>query len=354
MKQPPIAALLQKNNCDGLLVSHLPNITWASGLVSSNALLYVDQTGMYLATDGRYAETAQKLKSVKTVIANNESLLSALKNKVEFPQRIGYQPEHINSLDLKGLKKALPKNKLVPLSGVLKELIAAKQPEEIKSIAKAQAIAETVLAEILELLKPGVSEKEIAAEIIYRQLKHGANGISPEFWPIVAFGANTALPHSQPSNAKLKPGDVVLFDFGCTVDGYCSDMSRTFAFGSASDKFREVYEIVLRAQEAGLKAAKAGIVSKELDTTVRDIIDKAGYGEQFNHSTGHGVGLEIHEWPGISPGAKYKLPEKSVITIEPGVYLPGEFGVRVEDMIVLKPNGNKNLTSALKELKIIT
>lgn len=353
MNRINVPDLLQQTDCQGVIISHPANITWATGLVSSNSLLYIDSSGMTIITDSRYSEAAKKLSGVKVELANQESLAVALQKSIRPGVRIGYQPEYLSSLELESLLKTLDGVKLTPAPGIVKEQIAHKTPEEIALIEQAQQITETVLPEILGLLKVGITEKEIAAEIIYRQLKHGADGISPEFWPIVAFGANSALPHAKPGRTKLKHGDVVLLDYGCTVGGYCSDMTRTFAYGAAKDKFRKVYSIVLKAQEAGLAAAKAGKTGKELDGIVRNVIVSAGYGEQFGHGTGHGVGIEIHEWPTISPRSDHVLPAGSVVTIEPGIYLPGEFGVRIEDMVVVKPDGVRNLTAASKELIIV-
>lgn len=352
MNRLDIPKLLNKTGCQGLVISHSANIMWATGLTSSNALLYIDGTGMTVVTDSRYIEAARKLAGTKSVLAHQESLAEALQKANAPKGRLGYQPEYISSANFDDLSKTLSSAELVPLTGLLRELVARKSADELALIQKAQRISEAVLPEILELLKVGISEKEMAAEIVYRQIKHGADGLSPEFWPIVAFGPNSALPHSQPGDTKLKRGDAVLFDFGCTVSGYCSDMTRTFAYGSASDKFRKVYELVLKAQVAGLAAVKAGMTGKQLDSAVRGVIDSAGYGEYFGHGTGHGVGLEIHEWPTISPRSEDLLTSDSVVTIEPGIYLPGEFGVRIEDMVLLEAGGIRNLTSAPKELTI--
>jgi Xaa-Pro aminopeptidase len=352
MNRINIPDLLKRADCQGLIISHPANITWATGFVSSNAMLYIDSSGMTIITDSRYSEAAEKIPDIKVELAH-ESFGSILQKIIKQGARVGYQPEYLNSLETEGLKKTLTGVELVPTSGILKEQIAHKNPEEIKYMEQAQRITKIVFQEIIGLLKVGITEKEIAAEIIYRQMKYGADSISPEFWPIVAFGANSALPHSQPSDTKLKYGDVVLLDYGCVVGGYCSDMTRTVAYGSASVKFREIYNIILKAQEAGLTAAKASITGKELDKVVRDVIVNAGYGKQFGHSAGHGVGIEIHEWPTVSPNSDYEIPVNSVVTIEPGIYLPGEFGVRIEDMVLIKPDGARNLTNAPKELKIV-
>ena len=353
MNRINVPVLLRRIDFQAVIISHPANIEWATGFVGTDSLLYIENTGMTIITDSRYGEAAKKLSGIRVKLTNQKSLPVVLRKLIKSGDRIGYQPEYLSSLELKSLKKTLVGIKLIPVPGILKEQIAHKSTGEIALIQQAQRITESVLLEIIDLLNTGVTEKEIATEIVYRQLKHGADGISPDFWPIVAFGANSAIPHAQPSDTKLEHGDVVLLDYGCTVGGYCSDMTRTFAYGTANNKFREIYNIVLKAQETGLAAAKAGETGKKLDGIVRDVIVSAGYGEQFGHSTGHGVGLEIHEWPSISPKSDHKLPTNSVITIEPGIYLPGEFGVRIEDMIVLKSDGIQNLTSAPKELMIV-
>ena len=208
-----------------------------------------------------------------------------------------------------------------------------------------------MFAEICDWIKPGVTEQEVSAEIVYRHLLHGADKMS--FDPIVASGSNGALPHARPSDRVLREGEFVVMDMGCFLDGYASDMTRTIALGEPSDEARRVYNIVLEAQEAALQAARSGITGTDLDDIARQIIKDAGYDEYFGHGLGHGVGLEIHEWPRLSYHVTHDLPDGAAVTVEPGIYLPEKFGVRIEDLIILHPDGHDNLTQSPKALQVI-
>lgn len=344
---PLISELLKQHRCDGLIITHPPHVVWAIGFKSSNAMLYLDANQTIIVTDRRYAEAAGKLAAT-VVLAHQENLATALKSKVSKAKKIGYQPEYLSVEELQQLEEALPIAELVPLVGVLKEVIAVKKQAEIAAMARAQSITDKVFAEILDLLKPGVTEKQIASELVCRQLQNGADGISPEFWPIVSFGANSSMPHADTTETKLAENDVILLDFGCTVGGYCSDMTRTLAIGSPPKEFESIYNLVLQAQEAALEATTAGIKADALDASARNVVKEAGY--DIPHGLGHALGLELHEWPYINPRNPNPIPEKAVITIEPGVYLPGVFGVRIEDMVVVEKDGIRNLTTAPKDL----
>ena len=210
---------------------------------------------------------------------------------------------------------------------------------------------ELTLDEILNELRPGVSEREIAARLIYWMLHFGAENVS--FDPIVVSGANGSMPHGVPGDKLLCEGEFVTMDFGCKYRGYCSDMTRTVALGHVTDEMAKVYHTVLEAQTAGIAAARSGITGKEADAAARDVIEKAGYGEYFGHSFGHGVGVEIHESPNLSPLNETLLPSGAVVSAEPGIYLPGRFGVRIEDVLVLRDDGCEDITKAPKDLLIL-
>ena len=203
----------------------------------------------------------------------------------------------------------------------------------------------------MQIIKPGVSERDIAAEITYRLLKHGGEGNS--FDPIAVTGKNSSMPHGVPGDALVQNGDFVTMDFGCLKYGYCSDMTRTVAVGHATDEMKNVYDTVLRAQLAGIKAARAGVTGRSIDKAARDVIADAGYGEYFGHSFGHSLGLDIHEHPIAAPGVHARLPEHTVISAEPGIYLPGKFGVRIEDVMHLTADGAEILTRSPKNLIIL-
>ena len=219
---------------------------------------------------------------------------------------------------------------------------------EYTKILFSTSIAEKGFAHMLDFIKVGRTEKEIQLELDYYMLKNGAEALS--FDTIALSGSNTSLPHGVPSDKKVESGEFVLMDFGATYDGWHSDMTRTVCVGKPSDKMKSVYETVLNAQLSALDAVKAGMSGKELDKIARDIITDAGYGDNFGHSLGHGVGVEIHESPYASPSREDILPENSIVTVEPGIYLEGKFGVRIEDFVVVTENGCINMTKAPKEL----
>ena len=234
------------------------------------------------------------------------------------------------------------------LSNAIWALRMIKDDEEIECIKMAQHIAEMSLEELLPFIKVGRTEREVALELNRLMFKNGAEDLS--FETIVLAGRNTSMPHGVPSDKKIEEGEFVLMDFGAVYNGYHSDMTRTVCVGKPSEEMEKVYDIVLRAQEAGIEAARAGIMGSALDKVSRDIIEAAGYGECFGHSLGHGVGLDIHEKPNASPNYKLPLSSGSVVTIEPGIYIAGKFGVRIEDFVILTENGCENMTKCAKNL----
>lgn len=344
---------LHASKIDALLLTHLPMVRWACGYTGSNGLLYVDANQSIFVTDVRYTtQAAMEVKNAEIFIGSQGKLLPSLVDKVGNKiHRIGFDADSLTVNDHAEMQKQWPNHDLITLHGLLQDEIAVKTPEEINLIAHAQQITDQVFNELLTIIKPGMTEKDLAAEIVYRQLKHGADQIPEHFWPLVASGPNSAIVHAHATNRKLENGDVVLVDFGCVVGGYTSDMTRTIVLGKASQKVQEVYELVLKSQTAALTAAKAGITGADLDAVARDIIKAGGY--DISHNLGHSLGLEIHQAPSATPRNTKPLPEGAVITIEPGVYIPGKFGVRIEDIIVLEKGGNRNLTTSPKELIIL-
>jgi Xaa-Pro aminopeptidase len=236
----------------------------------------------------------------------------------------------------------------VPSEGMVEEFRERKQPAEIEAITRAQRIAEKVLHETFSLVREGVEERELANEIDYRFRKAG--GERPSFDTIVASGPNTSKPHAIPSARKIRLGDFVLFDMGTVVDGYASDMTRTVVLGKADARQREIYTAVLEAQNAAIEGISAGMKCADADRLAREVIEKAGYGREFVHSLGHGVGLEVHESPRLSARSEAVLKPDSVVTVEPGIYIPDWGGVRIEDMVAITGKGCVNLTLMPKEL----
>ena len=249
------------------------------------------------------------------------------------------------------LKSCFGRVNLIPVENAVEQFRAVKDAEEIEIIRTAEHIGDAAFQHVLEILRPGMSEREVAFELEMAMRRQGASGLS--FDTIVASGMRSAMPHGVASDKKIEKGDLVVFDFGCVYEGYCSDMTRTIGVGSLSEAQKDLYHLVLKAQTAALKAVHADIVGEKMQDLVQAIFDKAGFGSYFGHGLGHSVGLDIHEEPRFSRNVKEKIPAGTVISVEPGLYVPGIGGVRIEDLIVLKPLGYENLARSPKELLIV-
>lgn len=341
---------LQQADADAILLSALPDIRWACGFTGSNALLLIRRDTAYFLTDGRYTTQAlQEVKGIPQYTGGPDLLQYAVaEGLLEGVQRLLYQADHLTCARLNAYRTQLPDVEWIGVDNWLCELTAIKDETALQAIRRAQALTERVFEEILPLIRPGVTERELAAEIIYRHLRMGAERMA--FEPIVASGPNSALPHARPTHRAFKRGDVILLDFGCYIDGYASDMTRVVTLGPPDPEIKTVFETVRAAQEAALTIAHAGITAAELDQAARSVIEAAGWGDYFTHSLGHGVGLQVHEWPRIAANNPQPLPAGVVITIEPGIYLPGRFGIRLEDLIVLQEDGHENLTRTTRTL----
>ena len=265
-------------------------------------------------------------------------------------RRVGFDDAYMTVRDCEKYREKLHAE-LVPASDLLGSLRRVKDAEEIESMIAAQRIAEKALSDIFNEIKPGVTEKEIAARLQYLMLHYGAENMS--FDPIVVSGPNGSLPHGVPSEKAIQSGEFVTMDFGCIKNGYCSDMTRTVAVGSVTEEMKTVYETVLKAQLAGIAKAKAGVTGRDIDAAARKVIEDAGYGKYFGHSFGHSLGVEIHEAPNAAPMNDQPMPCGAVISAEPGIYLPGKLGVRIEDVIILGEDGCEDITLAPKELIIL-
>jgi Xaa-Pro aminopeptidase len=345
--------LLVKLGTDALYLTHLPDVRWACGFTGSNGLLIVLPASAHFLTDGRYASQAAAEVSGADVHVAGYDLIGHL---AEAPllggvTRAVYQSDHLSVSAWTELRERLPEVAWTGEEELLVRLVASKEAREIERIRAAQRLTEAVFEQLLTWIRPGLSERKIAAEIVCRHLKEGAERMS--FEPIVASGPNSALPHARPTGRTLEKGDVVVLDMGGVLDGYASDMTRVVALGRPDAEAREVFELVLAAQERAIADARSGMASKDVDALARDVIREAGYGEAFSHSLGHGVGLQVHEWPRVSHAADYVLPPHCVVSIEPGVYLRDRFGIRIEDLVVLEEDGCRNLTQASKKWTIL-
>lgn len=349
-----IQSAVKAAGLDGILLTGAINRRWATGFNSSAGAVVVSAGKAFYFTDSRYIEAAKA--SISGVEVMPVTAQCGYKLRVNDAiddcgiKTLGFEDGIMSYAEFLDFEKNL-NAELSPAQKIMSELRAVKDRSEIGKMIEAQEITDRAFEEILGIIKPGMTEKAVAAELIYRMLRMGAENIS--FDPIVVSGAKSSMPHGVPGEKEIEIGDFVTMDFGCTVEGYCSDMTRTVAVGQATDEMRRVYDIVLRAQSAGIAAARAGVSGKNIDAAARVVISDAGYGDYFGHGFGHSLGLEVHESPNAAPSNEEPLPCGAVISAEPGIYLPGKFGVRIEDVIIITENGCENITKAPKELIIL-
>lgn len=328
------------------------NRHYLTGFNSSDGLLFIAKQAAVFLTDSRYIEAAQAAVTHCTVKESKDTCaqLRALCKQHRIV-RVYIEAEHTTLEQAARLQKQLQgrvRLRSTRLDTQLRRLRNAKSAEEVQCIRRAQRIAEAALAHLLALPLAGMTEREAALELDYTMLRQGAEALS--FETIAVAGENGSKPHGVPGSRKLRAGDFLTLDFGAVVDGYHSDMTRTVAIGTPGAEQSKIYDTVLRAQQAALEILKPGVPCKDVDAAARGVIENAGYGEHFRHSTGHGVGLEIHEAPSLFGRSKAVLEPGMVVTIEPGIYVPGFCGVRIEDMALITESGYENLTTAPKEL----
>lgn len=340
---------------DAVLITSDINRRYFTGMKSSAGFIVAFPEKAYLIIDFRYIEKA------KSTALNCE----VIEQEVIFEQITDLMKKHrakniaVESMDLTVHRLELFKSKMPEiefittdeLSSCIYDIRIIKTEDEIEKIQKAQEIAENAFEKILDFIRPGVSEREIALKLDSLMLENGAEALS--FETIALTGKNTSMPHGVPSDSKVQKGDFVLMDFGAVYDGYHSDMTRTVCVGQPTDKMKKIYNIVLEAQLKALDSVKSGITGSELDKAARQYIEDNGYGGAFGHSLGHGVGMEIHEYPNASSKSKTVLKPNMVVTIEPGIYLPSEFGVRIEDFVVVTEKSCQNLTKCPKKMIIL-
>ena len=347
-------SVLDAEALDGLLLtSRVHRFYCVEHDIAEGIVLLTRENCLYF-TDSRYIEDAERhLQDAQPVLTTGEHPMEQLLKRAvqqEKLQVLGYEERALTVKEFEQFE-ALLQTQWKPCQRRLEAFRAAKEPWELERMRKAQQITDQAFSELLAVIQPGITEKQLAAELIYRLYKFGGEMLS--FDPIVVSGPNTSMPHGVPGDRMLQKGDFVTMDFGCKYQGYCSDMTRTVAVGHVTDEMREVYQTVLCAQKAGIATARAGATGREVDAAARAVIDAAGYGEYFGHSFGHGVGVEIHESPNASQLNDKPLPERAVISAEPGIYLPGKMGVRIEDVLFLTQDGCQNLTKAPKELLVL-
>jgi len=350
IKLEKVREKLDKFKIDAIIITHLPNIRYLTGFSGSSAICIVTKTDAFFLTDLRYKEQVKhQVKNFRKIIAIGKTSLDLIQEKKIFGKvkKVGFEADHAPFSFILELKRKFKNIKFIPTKNFIEEIAAVKTPDEIENIKRAIKISEKVFYEILNLIKPGVSEIDIASEITYLHRKLGAE--KDAFDIIVASGWRSALPHGVATGKKLKKGELVLIDFGCVYNGYHSDITRTISIGKASPEIKKIYQIVLDAQTKAIEGVRERLKANELDSIARDYIRQNGYAKFFGHSLGHGIGTEIHTLPRISPSSDYILQNGNVITIEPGIYLPGFAGIRIEDDVLINSNA-EILTSLPRNL----
>jgi Xaa-Pro aminopeptidase len=344
-----LAERLAERELDALVVTNLPNVRYLTGFTGTNGVCVVGAGQRDFVTDFRYVEQAQREVEGFDRLRGRQDLLGDVAERLA--GRVGFEDQHMTVRAHKRLGELVGEGvELVPAGGLVEELRAVKSPDEVAKIRDAAALADDILRYVQERGFVGRTEREVAIDLEREMRERGADG--PSFPSIVAAGPNGALPHASPGPSEIGPGQLVVVDLGCELDGYCSDCTRTFATGDLADDALEVYGLVERAQLTALDAVRAGAACREVDGVARSLIESAGHGEEFGHGLGHGVGLEVHEGPRLSQLAPEdaRLEAGNVVTVEPGVYLPGRFGVRIEDLVTVTDEGCEILSGFPKSL----
>ncbi|MEQ1872205.1 MAG: Xaa-Pro peptidase family protein [Ilumatobacteraceae bacterium] len=345
--------LASTTKADALLVSDISNIRWLTGFTGSNGWVVLDADGLTFITDGRYGQ--QAARQMEAAGVHGEVLVGAtsplvtdhIAKSCDRFDRVAFEAAHVTFAQHAQYVKSI-KSELVPATGIVEAERRVKDADEIEKMAEACRIADQALAEVAPTLADGVTEAEVRNRLEMRMRELGA--IGPSYETIVATGPiNAALPHHRPTSTLIEPGHTVIIDVGALVDGYHSDMTRTYFIGEPTSLQQELYDVVLAAQRAGVAAVAAGISTKELDNVCRRVIEEAGYGDWFTHGTGHGVGLLIHEDPFINRAGDTILQVGDVVTVEPGVYHEGFGGIRIEDLVVVTSDGCRVLTNSPKD-----
>lgn len=349
--------LFQLSNVDAVLLISDKNRMYFTGFASTfGYLVLLPENKGYFITDPRYYEMAQSLESdqLKVLqIANGVSAMGMVTDilKDHNVKSLGFEDTELTVLQYNGLEEGLADFELIPVGKNINFVRSFKTEEEISYIKKAQSITDIAFTQICKVIKPGMTERQVAIELEYIMAKNGAEGLA--FDTIIASGVNSSKPHAHPTDKPIQVGDAVTMDFGARYHGYCSDMTRTVFVGEPSEEMRKIYNIVLLAQKTGIAGAYNGIAGSELDALCREVIKSNGYGDYFTHSTGHSLGIDIHETPSASSLSTDTLSAGQLITVEPGIYVPGVGGVRIEDLLLFEQDGVIDLTTSDKNIIIL-
>ena len=344
---------LEGKRYDGFVTAFTPHLRYLTGFTGSNGLCLITSSDVFFITDFRYKEQIEREVSCSRRYVTRGDLVerAAEANVLRGCKRVGVEKEHLSVDAWLSLRSNFPSVKFVPTEEIVESFAAVKSAGEIALIRQAVAITEAAFRKILRLIRPGISELDLSAEISYLHKKMGAEKDS--FEPIVVSGPRGSLPHGRPSVKKIKFGEMVTIDMGCFKEGYCSDLTRTVAVGKATAEQRKVYRVVLEAQRIAIETVAEGVPAKALDAATRSHIRRRGFGKYFGHGLGHGIGLQIHEFPRVSTRSLHTLRAGNVITVEPGIYLPGKFGIRIEDDVVVQPFGGDILTETPRDLMVL-
>ena len=350
MRKDRIAGRLAELEVDAIVVTTPANVRYLTGFTGSNGQALITSGAGVFFTDGRYTEQSRREVPGMERVTYREHLARSVRDAcaANGVRRLGFEDGGLTVRTYRSFEETLEGVELVAVGDEVDRERWIKDDEELELIQSAQDATDRAFEDILERLAVGLSERQVAQELEHAMRRAGADGLS--FDTIVAFGENAAEPHHEPNHRALEDGDIVKMDFGALWGGYHADMTRTVAFGAIGSELRRIYGVVQEAQQAGLDAVRAGATGGEVDAASRKVVEDAGYGEAFSHGLGHGVGLEVHEGPGLRREGTDELPAGSVVTVEPGVYVPGLGGVRIEDMVVVGDDGGRAMPSSTKDL----
>ena len=353
LRRKRLAARLDALGIDAVLITRPPNVRYLTGFTGSNGQVIVSNGAIVFFTDGRYTEQSRReVPDLERRTYSGEFVSAFADACRDLDLRlVGFESAGVTYKSYQDLSSAAGGVQLRPVAEEVERLRWVKEEEELLLIERAQEATDAAFGSILPRLREGIAERELALELERAMREAGADGLS--FETIAAFGENAAEPHHQPTDRRLARGDVVKLDFGALSGGYHADMTRTVAFGEPPRRLREIHDLVLRAQQAGIEGVQSGVTGKAADRAAREVIEEAGYGEAFGHSLGHGVGLEIHEGPSLRKVSEDVLPAGAVVTVEPGVYLPGTGGVRIEDMVEVTGDACRVIPRSTRELLVL-
>lgn len=343
---------MEKVDVDGFLITSIYNRRYMTNFTGTAGVVLISLKEAKFITDFRYVEQASKQAKGYEIIQHKGTLIEEIGKQVRDMniEKLGFEQEYVTFASYKQYEKAV-NAQLIPVSGIIENLRLIKTPSEIKILKEAADIADRAFTHILDFIRPGITELDVSNELEFFMRKEGAS--SSSFDTIVASGTRSALPHGVATDKMIETGDLVTLDYGAYYKGYVSDITRTVAVGKPSEELEKIYDIVLEAQLSGMAGIKSGMTGKQADALTRNVIVEKGYGEYFGHSTGHGIGLEVHEGPALSIRSDLILQPGMAVTVEPGIYLPGVGGVRIEDDTIITIDGNEALTHSKKELIIL-